>query len=247
MTHPVVIPWEQGEVSYRGLPPFQGPRAGSGTLGPGRWVLTARSTIPFVSVKWGQGSRTLTWGEAVEIPSGESGGQVLSASYHPGDAHFAAVGDGWGFTAFRPASVTIPAQIFQVPASPAPVVIWRTIQVDTRLARRAYLWLAVTAGADLPWKVYLSGERSLVAGPSTITATGKAGVTDYTQTAVGYANSIPLGFGAGQNREPAPGLNSLPELRAMALLDWAFVEFTAADAAVAGISETSDAFFTLEY
>lgn len=238
-----VIPWSLGDAVYKNVQPNN---AAGGNLGPGRWAVHTRTTIPFVKVGYARGERVLSWGETIEIVAGESAGQIMNASHHAGDIYMAAIGSGVGFTSFRPAAVTISCAISAITGPPA---TQRTSVVDTRLARRVYLWLNNANGAaPVPYTITLvAANRGLGAAPGSTAATTKAGNPTYTQSAIGYANGISLGLGSGQQREVAPGVNTLPELRPMALLDYAYIDFAEPDATLAGITSAMDAYWTVEY
>lgn len=235
----VVIPWSLGTVAFKNA---AAQRQVAGNLGPGRYMVSSRTLVPFVKIDFGMGECVLSWGEIIEIPQGQSGGQIYNASYHAGDIYFQGIGTGAGAASLRPGAITIPAVITKITGSNDFI----TSKIDTRLAKRVYFWRDGT-GQDMLVTVTLGSDRGFNAAPQSNAATSKQGNPTYNAQIITYSNNVAIGFGANQVREPAPGLNTLPELRAMALLDWAQLSWTAADAAAAGIDEFQDGFFTVEY
>ena len=92
MTAPT-IPFRVGQLVAKNVP------AGAPvnlTVGPGRWCLHARSTVPFVTLGNPQlGEREITWGDSFEVPDGQAA-RITNTSAHAGDIHLAAQGTGAG-------------------------------------------------------------------------------------------------------------------------------------------------------
>ncbi len=234
------IPFQTGESLHKALPPGE---ISQHSLAAGRWMLSPRATVPYVTVQIPQwGGHEYSWGQMIEIPAG-SQGTVQNTSFHTGDAVFDGAGSGIGFTGIPPGTVTVPAN--WVGTAPGP---FKSAVLDTRRARRAYMCVAaqeLLLGPVIMVIHYLAQRRGNAFGPLTFAAT--IGVLNSLSVTVGYTNVIPLGIGSGQNREPAPGANSLPELRPMAMLDALYLTVDPGDALSASAPPFLDAYFLLEY
>jgi hypothetical protein len=243
--HAQEVPFHLGTIAFKNVLP--GAR-GNGWISSGRWVMSSLSTVPYCLIDLGAfGQLNASWGDAIEIPEGMDA-VVTNGSAHAGDILFNAVGNGVGTTSIPPKTVTMPADLFNFPSDAAPTFL-RTRPIDTRRARAAFLQFIdiqpVPPGLPiLPYTIVYNGtSRGRIFNPL---APVKQNLT-YSQTAVGYLLSIPLGIGSGQNRESGPGANTLPEVRPMAMLDSLFVQFTTVAAAAVGMFVTSDAYYVLEY
>jgi hypothetical protein len=209
-------------------------------LGPGKWALHSRSTVPFARVACGAvGSRDLTWGEIYEVPAGHFG-MVSNASFHQGDIIFAETG---GDTApERPGRVTVPARIR------AGAETTQTDWVDTRLARRVYLAAtplqAVQGGFSYTVLLQAPTQGEPVSPTATAALQG-GGVVVFTRAVVQPLEVWPLGFASGEYLDTAG--KSYPELRPMALLDRLRVRLTKNTAGALGFVAGLDAFYILEY
>lgn len=231
-------------------PPFQGEavysnviaqsKAKGQLLGPGRWALHSRSTVPFVRVNCGAvGTRNLTWGEIYEVPPGHYG-QVINGSFHDGDIILAQTG--CCTAPPRPARITIAALIFE--EENRNITNW----VDTRMARRAYLAIHPVGHAFEGGFTYSVLQQAPTQG-APISPTGSAskngGVLTMNRAVVQPLEEWPLGFGSGEYLDT--GGKSVPELRPMSFLDRARVFVAKAKAIEIGFVAATDAFFVLEY
>lgn len=110
-----------------------GPKSGY-ALGPGIYSLGTRANVPFVRVVCGGFDKTISWGELVEIPSGDRG-VLVNASYHAGNV-WLNKGEEAGA---MPSRISFATQIIPVnPALPLGVVRTRDF-VDCRRARQVWL------------------------------------------------------------------------------------------------------------
>lgn len=246
-----VIPWTFGELIVRALAP--GPGAPGGTtlkpgsaapaVPPGRWSVSSRTEVPYVQVQCGAfGSRVASWGDVVEIPE-RFQGTLSNASAHAGDVALEAIGTGQGYASKGPpGSLAVPTTFTQVGAAGTP---WQTGVVDTRLARRAYLVLALNPPAlvSLPYRVTYRPADSGGGLPWT----GAAGSFDWLVTAQRYVSVLALGVGEGENREPAPGNNTIATPRPHALSDQLRVTIADADFVAAGLTTATPVLYLLEY
>lgn len=237
----VVIPFVQGLFKFARVPPQE---KALSVLSGGRYLLHSLCTVPVVRVQWANGQQTVTWGEVVEIPTNGAQGAVFNESYHTGDIYFQGVGTGAGASVYRPGAVTIPVEFVAFGTAPNDGI--RTKKIDTRLAKRAYFWRD-GAGQNMQVSIVSGGERGMIVAPNSSAASSKQGNPSFTANINTYSNNVSLGYGTNQNQEPSPNVNTLAELRAMALLDWVYLEWTAANATAAGITVNTDAFVTMEY
>lgn len=197
-------------------------------LSAGRWMLSPRSLLPYVTVNIPTiGGREFTWGQAIEIPEGAQG-TVVNTSFHTGDAIFDAIGTGQGTASLLPAGIAIPA-VFTQDAS---LAFYGTPPFDARRARRVYLCMGLSGygpGGPLPITVIHLGIRrgTFLLPPPGGFAAANGGLLADNITVAGYKKMIPLGYGSDENREVG-GANSLPELRPMCLFDALFVRVATA-------------------
>lgn len=237
------VPRVFGEVVYKRCEPGK-LIEGAGALGPGRWALHPRSTVPFVEIRVGSTApRVFSWGEVYEIPRGHKG-QVLNASYHRGDIILSAVAPGSSAPA-RPASITVPC------AWTTDAVTNTSSELDTRLARRAYLVNPAAISplpAGLPLNIHYAAElRGDFVPTGAVAAVPASGRLPYAYTVAGFGAMIALGIGAGENLDTAAVGRTLPDTRPMALLDHLYVTMLVVDAGPAGYGVTSPTFFVVEY
>jgi hypothetical protein len=150
----------------------------------------------------------------------------------------------------RPATVTIPAHLKLTNNYLGNGPAFRSRPLDVRYARRAWLWIQLPAPllAPLPYRVRHVADR----GDSYDTPS-LSGTTTFPQNilldthAQGvYGNALPLGIGSGRDLWPAT-VQTLPDLRPMALLDWLQFESDQNDLQNAGYTTGQAAFLTLEY
>lgn len=236
------IPFTIGESIHQSLEAGQ---QSTLFLSAGRWALSPRSTVPFARVEVPQyGGREMTWSQIIEVPEG-SQGTVTNSSFHKGDVVFDGCGTGVGFVNVAPSCVTVPA-IFTTDAAGTQVY---SNSVDTRRARRCYLCARSYASPDGPlnfFVFYQALRRGDAFDPSGF-AVSNGGILSYRTGIYGYKKMVPLGFGSGENQEPAPGVNSIPELRPMAFLDSLYLRVALADFNSSGLSGSGDNYFLLEY
>lgn len=212
-----------GTLSFLGLAARQGD---GGPVGPGRWCVSPLTTVPLVSIETGmKGPRLLTWGQVLEVPEGAQG-KVRNPCWHAGDVWLDGIGSGAGHSGLVPRQVTVAVDITLVPG-PRPLTgYFRTSTIDTRFARSAHLVWEPPGGVDgaFDYRVnYGAPSRSKnYTGTSAATA-GSEWKTE--QSVVGFLGVLPLGFHAGQNLEPAPGLRSLADPRAHALWEYCYARW----------------------
>lgn len=237
------IPFRLGVVVEKNLAPLAESRS---TVGPGRWCLHARSTIPFVSLTNPQmGGREITWGDSFEVPDGQAF-RITNTSAHAGDVHLAAMGTGAGAAPRAPSAVTIPAAFVAV--GNTYVSRW----IDTRTARRVFLCLPGLAQGNITATFeHQAPERGSPYGPGTSALTPpNVGTVVVARLCELYAEMVPAGIGSGQNLDT--GGASLPELRPHALLDRARASLVAAEVDPLGFNTAPgpsliNAFYVLEY
>ena len=241
----VEIPWSTGQVLYQNLAPNTEPTKEDGqTLGPGRWCLSPRSTVPFVEIAVARfGIRTLSWGEVLEVPE-KSHGAMKNASFHGGDAIMTAVGT-HASAPQRPACVTIPADVKLDETG----TFYITRKVDARTARRIYLVNAGGTAPDAPGffavnVTHQAPARSDAFAPGTGAATSAQGLTE-AHLVTFFAHMIPMGIGAGDILDTLG--RSLAELRPMAFRDLLFASWLKVEGDNNSWTTTSDTFFVLEY
>jgi hypothetical protein len=235
------VPWNVGEIAVRntkaGLP--------TGISVPaGRWTLSPLSSIPFAKLElpapWG--TRHLTWGETVEVPVLDGGAQapLSNDSYHDGDIILISQGTGWGWRGNPPNCISVVTQWSPMQGQPAGTLV--TGWIDTRRARRVYL-ANNDVGEDFTYTVQLQQPT----GPGPVVQATDARTLQFDQIVRGYRGLIPCGYLSGENQEPAPGINTLAELRPMLLLDRLRVVFPAGQGEQVNITINTNAWFVLEY
>jgi hypothetical protein len=244
------IPWTFGEIIVRSLQPGPGTRTGAGSpqgsapavVPPGRWAVSPRTEVPFVQVASGiYGVAVRTWGEVFEVPAGTKA-TLSNASEHAGDVVLEGIGSGQGYGArTAPSTLSLPVAFTQLTGGAA----WQTTEIDTRLARRAYLALDLPSGGAvvLPYTVqYRNGESG-----SGLPWVGAGGVWTWSPTAQRYVGMLSLGMGDGEQREAAPANNTLPTPRPHALGDSLRVFILNVDFVAAGLTDATPAVIVLEY
>lgn len=228
-----VVPWRSGYIEALNIQPEA--TAGGAQLGPGSWAMSAACTVPFVELVGGQmGSKVITWGEAVEIPEGHYA-KLKNPCVHAGDIRMTAVGR--NSVAQRPHSIVLPAGVFVDKA------LFRTREIDTRLARRVFLmgWqLNLTAG--LSYTVTQRGRRrGLQFSPAT--AAAAVGFLAFTKTVTGDIKYLDCGNGSGTYLDAA-GKNA-PDTVPHGVLDSLWVTVDNTNGAL--FNTNSDLFFVVEY
>jgi hypothetical protein len=127
---------------------FLGPNANSNQrLSAGIYAMSARSNVPFARLLGKGIDKIFTWGETVEVPKGQLC-TVVNASYHAGDLF---INSGCDLDN-KPARITVPARIIQYTTTgdfPTDVTT-TSYPADVRTARRAYLYIGVPFGLDIP-------------------------------------------------------------------------------------------------
>ena len=238
-----IIPWNGGTVRFDAVPAQDFLKDGS-QLGPGRWALHPRSTVPYVRIDVGRASvREFTWGEVYEVP--EAYGRVFNASFHAGDIILSAV-PRQSQAPHRPAGLTVPA-FLRVSTLTVPASI-ETRVIDVRHARRVFLVnpLATTPQGGLNFEViHTAPTRGIQFAPGTGAASKNELVEAH--SAFTFARMLAVGIGAGENRDNTAANSTLPENRPQAVLDTLQVRFPQAEAIAAGFGLDADAFFLLEY
>lgn len=157
-------------------------------LTPGYYSLSTLSEVPYVSLVGNLGQeKTATWGEIFYI-NGGSNAVVYNASYHPGNI---VLNGGHDFSA-KPGRLTVPVTFKTVAAG----TYTTNIPVDTRGAKRGWLYCNSTAGAAcVARKVGSATERShstfnsLTPGPGYTFDESIAAGSQILQIALGYASN----------------------------------------------------------
>lgn len=213
------------------------------TLPPGRWALSARSTIPVVGVQVGGRIEVLTWGETIDLASESA---VVSKSFHAGDLVMTTASPGAQPTA--PGAITIPADL----RFDAAATNYVSRVVDVRGCVQAYLCMNAVVGdldVDVTHKSFRTGAYGFRAWATDPTR----GVVRVRVSMLQYSSMIPLGIGSGTNYDTTapPPLRSLMETRPMALLDTLQTSMSAGQAGAAGFLKGgfyyADNFFLLVY
>jgi len=188
----------RGLITIPSLAPLT--RAGQ-TLPAGRWCLHTTSTVPWVEIQDSRHTRTITWGEVIEV---ESQGAVINRSWHTGDVQLSPVFD--ASPALRPSGYFLPAYWYlEGRAGQELVSEW----LDVRNARRAYLAINIPDTVPLPLPITLEHQTQSQPGAPGISRTVAptsasylaAGIVTETRT-INTVRRYSLGF---QARDIAPG------------------------------------------
>ena len=213
------------------------------TLPPGRWALSARSTVPVVGVQQGGRLDVLTWGEVIDVTAPAS---VVSLSFHAGDLVMTSALPGTQPAA--PGAITIPADL----RLDAAATNYVSRVIDVRGCVQAYLCMNAVVG-DLDVNVTHKSFRTNANGFNTWATDPARGVVRVQVSMLQYSSQIPLGIGSGTNYDTTapPPLRSLLETRPMALLDTLQTSMSAGQAGAAGFIKGgtfyADNFFLLVY
>ncbi len=216
------------------------------TIAAGRWALAAQSTIPFVEIRAAGRSTLLTWGHVVEVADHDAA-QVISASFHKGDATLVQVDSA---PPRPPAAITLHAGWTLNGAQDT----WTTRQIDVRTARRVYLWIGnLLTEATVAWtRTHRAFEIGEPNAPGSIAVVGSNGVVIESVTTASFHAPLPCGIGSGQHRDTAVPGRTLQALCPHALRDTVQVSAPVADLNAVGFeidagAAFADSFFVVEY